>query len=65
VGAIEQRFTDPGTIQRLRDFLAQKLSQRTRTVDGKNLRKRLAKVDNQLTTARRNMALANGDDLRV
>jgi hypothetical protein len=65
VGAIEQRFTDPGTIQRLRDFLAQKLSQRTQTVDGKNLRKRLAKVDNQLTSARRNMALANGDDLRV
>ena len=41
-----------------------KLKQRTKTTNVDDLRKQLSKVDTKLTTARRNMALADGDDLR-
>jgi site-specific DNA recombinase len=64
LGAIESRFADPSTVERLRTILVTKAKQRTKTVNVDDLRKGLAKVDTQLTTARRNMALADGDDMR-
>ena len=64
LGAIEQRFGNPKTVQRLRAILSRKVKERTKTVNVDDLRKQLAKVDTQLATARRNMALADGDDLR-
>jgi hypothetical protein len=48
----------------MRSILARKLKERSKTVDVAGMRKHLAKVDAQLVTARRNMALAGGDDLR-
>jgi len=62
--AIEERFTDPTTVRRLRDILVTKAKQRTRTVDVDDLQRRLAKLDTDLVKARRNMALADGSDLR-
>jgi hypothetical protein len=49
----------------LRSILVTKAMQRTETVDVDGLRKQLSKVDSQLATARRNMALAGSDELRV
>jgi hypothetical protein len=64
LGAIESRFNNPRTAQRLRGILSRKLRQRTKNVDVDDLRKQLAKIDTKLAKARRNMALADGDDLR-
>ncbi len=45
--------------------MSKKLKQRTETTSVVDLRKRLSSVDSKLSRARRNMALADGDDLRI
>jgi hypothetical protein len=62
--AITSRFDEPSTVQRLRTILTKKLTKQTKAIDMGDLRKHLAKLDTQLVTSRRNMALADGDDLR-
>lgn len=64
LGAIEERFQQPKTVERLRVMLRNKLTARIKSVDPATLRRQLAKVDRDLSKARRNMALADGDDLR-
>jgi len=62
--AIERRFNEPKTVQRLRDILGRKVRQQSKPASVDGLKRRLAKLDRDLSTARRNMALADGDDLR-
>lgn len=61
---VERHFQNPTVVKRLRSAMTDHVTRRTKRVDLEGLRRRLTKVDSQLGTARRNMALADGDDLR-
>jgi len=62
--AIERHFQDADVVQRLRATMSSTVKQRTKITHVDDLRKQLAKKDADLATARRNMALADSDDLR-
>jgi len=61
IGAIEHEYLNPQTIHRLRKELHRQVQSKSKTIDAKPLKKRLAQVDKRLDTARRNMALAAPD----
>ena len=61
---LEERFTEPKRVERLRAILLGRVSRQVEAADPAELRKQLEKLDADLTKARRNMALADGDDLR-
>lgn len=62
--AIEKQFSDPMKLERMRAILTSQARRKTAPVAVEDLRRQLAKLDTQLAKARRNMALADGDDLR-
>jgi DNA invertase Pin-like site-specific DNA recombinase len=62
--AITERFTDAAVVQRLRNTLLAKATRPDEVVSVSELRKQLDKLDADLSKSRRNMALADGDDLR-
>jgi site-specific DNA recombinase len=61
IEAFEREYLNPVTIQRLREELRRQVKTGSAPVNPKPLKKRLAKVEKQLDTARRNMVLADAD----
>lgn len=61
---LESHFTNQKVVARLRDRLLTKVASDVPTADPADLQRQLAKLDADLVTARRNMALAGDDGLR-
>ena len=61
IGAIEDDYLNPKTIKDLRTELYRQLDKETTKVNCGRLKKRLAKVEKDLPTVRRNMALADAE----
>jgi len=61
IGAIEAAYLNPKTIGDLRKELHRQVDKESTKVNCTKLKKRLAKVEKDLSTARRNMALADAE----
>lgn len=64
LGVIEERFSDPAIVARLRERMAGRIDAVLPPVDLAALNRQLASLEADLTKARRNMALADDDEMR-